>query len=95
MNDENDNNELSISTGLIRHLDGTFGVYVLVSVPGREGGEPAQQVLTDDSGGPASFATEKEARIGAFDWLQDIRRYAMDNPPPGFSGFSEGRIEET
>ncbi len=53
------------------------------------------RLLTDDSGGPASFATEKEARIAALDWLQDMRRYAMDNPPPGFSGFSEGRIEET
>lgn len=62
---------LDVSSGLIRHGDGTFGVYVLLSFGGRDDVEPVRKVLADESGAPVSFATEREAQIAAFDMIED------------------------
>jgi hypothetical protein len=63
---------LNISSGLIRHRDGTFG-YVLLSFTGRDDVEPVRKVLSDESDAPVSFFTEREAQIAAFDWIQDYQ----------------------
>jgi hypothetical protein len=84
---------LDIYSGLIRRGDGTWGVYVRFTFPGRDDVEPEQKVLTDESGAPVRFATEREARIAAFDWFADIRRDTVRNPPPGLIWTSEGKIE--
>ncbi len=83
---------LDIASGLIHHQDGTFGVYVLLSITGWDDVEPMRNVLTDQSGAPVSFATEREAKIAAFDWLEDTRRDTMSNPPPRLT-WSSGEIE--
>ena len=74
---------LDISSGLIRHQDGTFGVYVLLGFTGWGEGEPLRNVLADESGAPVSFATKREAQIAAFDVIEDYRRHMMSRPPPG------------
>lgn len=90
--DEGDEDGLGISTGLIRHPDGTFGVWARASVSGRTDVEPVESVLEDAHGLPASFPSEREAQLAAFDWIADMRRNAENTPPPGSTGVS-GAIE--
>jgi hypothetical protein len=84
---------LNISSGLIRHQDGTFGVYVLLGFAGWGDGGPLRNVLLDESGAPVSFATEREVQIAAFGWIEDIRRDIVSRPPWDRPGASEGEIE--
>jgi hypothetical protein len=81
------------SAGLIRHADGTFGVWVRPAHKGRDDGEPVQNELADESGAPARFTTERDAQIAAFDWIRDIRSEVVSKPPPGSTSASAGEIE--
>jgi hypothetical protein len=88
---------LEISSGLIRHEDGTFGVYMRFSSRAEDDIETVAKMLADDFGARARFATEREAQIAAFDMIEDNRRDMMSKPPPGLTWASEDdndRVDE-
>ena len=79
--DEGDEYGLDISTGLIRHPDGTFGVRARVSVSGRPDVEPVESVLETRVAGPLAFPPSAKPSLRPLTGLRTCAANATNTPP--------------